>query len=79
MFGPQPHGTTYVCIWELSLDALKASLSATEANVLLAAVNAFQMNFADLLNAPATEHALSVDPDGKCPGAPRTFCAKTMR
>ncbi|KAL4251310.1 hypothetical protein ABKN59_005668 [Abortiporus biennis] len=63
LFGAQPHTTTYVCIWEIHVGAVKAVLSAAEARILLAASTAFKLNFSDPLNSPAAEYALPADPD----------------
>ncbi|KAG6911117.1 hypothetical protein DXG01_003857 [Tephrocybe rancida] len=64
LFGPQPRTATYICIWEINLGATKALLSAAEGRLLAAAGNAFRLNFADALNAPADEYILPLDPDG---------------
>jgi hypothetical protein len=66
LFGPQPRTATYVCIWEVHLGSFKAVLSAWEARVLLAAGNAFRLNFKDSVNAPAVEFAVPVEPDSEC-------------
>jgi hypothetical protein len=64
LFGPLPRTITYVCIWEISIGALKAALSAKDAGILSSAANAFRLNFVDASNAPATEHLLPEYPDG---------------
>ncbi|KAI0958666.1 hypothetical protein AcV7_004416 [Taiwanofungus camphoratus] len=63
LFGPQPHASTYVCIWEVHLGDVKACLSAYEGRLLYAAGTSFGLNFSDSLNAPANEYALPPDPD----------------
>ncbi|KZT72059.1 hypothetical protein DAEQUDRAFT_664662 [Daedalea quercina L-15889] len=65
LFGPQPRTATYVCIWEIHLGSLKASLSAYQARLVSAAGSSFGVNFSDPFNAPAKEFALPVDPDGR--------------
>jgi hypothetical protein len=65
LFGPQPRTAVYVCIWEIALGHVKASMSANQAKTLAAAGNAFRYNFVDLVNAPAENFAVAVDPDGK--------------
>lgn len=65
LFGPQPHASTYVCIWEVHLGDVKACLSAYEGRLLYAAGTSFGLNFSDSLNAPANEYALPPDPDGQ--------------
>ncbi|KAJ3553006.1 hypothetical protein NM688_g3848 [Phlebia brevispora] len=63
LFGPQPHTTTYLCIWEIHAGAIKASLGTWEARVLKAATRAFGLNFTDPLNAPAAEYEIPSPPD----------------
>ncbi|THH20420.1 hypothetical protein EW146_g951 [Bondarzewia mesenterica] len=63
LFGPQPRTSTYVCIWEISIGDIKGMLSVFEARVLQAAMDAFSLNFSDVLNAPAAEYAIPLDPD----------------
>ena len=47
---------------------MKGLLSATQGRTLQCAIDAFTMNFKDLINAPAAEFALPLDPDGRhCP------------
>ena len=64
LFGPQPRTLAYVCIWEIVVGNVKASLSAHEAKALLAAGNTFRLNFVDLVNSPAAEYLPPADPDG---------------
>ncbi|KAF9475774.1 hypothetical protein BDN70DRAFT_996181 [Pholiota conissans] len=63
LFGPQPRTATYICIWEIAIGKVKASLTAQEAQILVAAANSFIINFVDLLNAPAEEFMPVVDLD----------------
>lgn len=65
LFGPQPRTATYVCIWEIALGSVKASMSANDVTLLTAAANAFRSNFVDVVNAPADEFMPAVDPDGE--------------
>lgn len=68
LFGPQPHTTTYVCIWEIQISSVKAILSSLKARILAAVGSSFGHGFIDPLNAPASEFAIPTDPDGKlCP------------
>ena len=53
-----------MCIWEIVVGNVKASLSAHEAKALLAAGNTFRLNFVDLVNSPAAEYLPPVDLDG---------------
>ncbi|CAL1706934.1 unnamed protein product [Somion occarium] len=63
LFGPQPHTSTYVCIWEIQLLSVKGILSTLKARILQAAGSAFGFGFSDPLNAPAAEFAIPSDPD----------------
>ncbi|KAK7053326.1 Macrophage colony-stimulating factor 1 receptor [Paramarasmius palmivorus] len=63
LFGPPPRNLTYVCIWEIFLGRLNACLSASDAFILAAAGNAFRVNFADVLNAPAADYTPALLPD----------------
>jgi hypothetical protein len=54
-----------MCIWEIHVGKIKSFLSTVEGRILVAAGNAFRANFADVLNAPAKQHNLPLDPDGK--------------
>ena len=65
LFGPQPRTAVYLCIWEVTFGDIKASMSANQSEILLAASNAFRYNFIDLVNAPAQDFAIALDPDGK--------------
>lgn len=65
LFGPLPRTTTYVCIWEIRIGAVKTVISARDAAILSAAGNAFRLNFVDASNAPAAEHIVPEPPDGK--------------
>ncbi|KAJ7287460.1 hypothetical protein C8J57DRAFT_1431026 [Mycena rebaudengoi] len=63
LFGPLPRTTTYVCIWEIRIGAVKTVISARDAAILSAAGNAFRLNFVDASNAPAAEHIVPEPPD----------------
>ncbi|KAI0829807.1 hypothetical protein BC628DRAFT_1477689 [Trametes gibbosa] len=63
LFGPRPATSTYVCIWEIRVGDVKASLSPYEIAVLSSVGSAFGLNFSDPLNAPAKEYAIPSDPD----------------
>ncbi|KAH9485425.1 Protein CSF1 [Psilocybe cubensis] len=63
LFGPQPRTATYVCMWEISVGKVKASLTANDANVLASAIHSFRLNFVDVVNAPAHDFMPAVDPD----------------
>ncbi|KAK2463228.1 hypothetical protein APHAL10511_004883 [Amanita phalloides] len=63
LFGPQPRTATYVCIWALQLGQVRTVLSASDARILVAAGNAFHVNFVDLFNAPSSEFLPNIEPD----------------
>ncbi|EJD02702.1 uncharacterized protein FOMMEDRAFT_146573 [Fomitiporia mediterranea MF3/22] len=63
LFGPQPHTTTYVCIWSISIGDVKGSLSTMEAQILLAAGKSFGHGFVDPFNAPAAEYVVPAERD----------------
>ncbi|KAL0956539.1 hypothetical protein HGRIS_002680 [Hohenbuehelia grisea] len=63
LFGPQPRTATYVCIWEVQVGAVKGILSAWDGQILVAALNAFRLNYIDAANAPAAEDLSPADPD----------------
>ncbi|KAI0368271.1 hypothetical protein BV20DRAFT_969313 [Pilatotrama ljubarskyi] len=63
LFGPRPATSTYVCIWEIHLGDVKATINAYEARLLSCVGSSFGINFSDPLNAPAKEYAIPSDPD----------------
>ncbi|KIK67374.1 hypothetical protein GYMLUDRAFT_156567 [Collybiopsis luxurians FD-317 M1] len=63
LFGPVPRTITYLCLWEIYVGSVKASLSASQAAVLQAAGRTFGINFTDSLNAPADDYQIGVYPD----------------
>ncbi|KAL6305048.1 hypothetical protein BKA93DRAFT_731948 [Sparassis latifolia] len=63
LFGPRPRTSTYVCVWEIHVGHIRGLLSAYEGRLLSAAGTSFGLNFTDVLNAPAKEFALPLDPD----------------
>jgi hypothetical protein len=65
LFGPQPRTSTYICVWEICLGHIKAVLSASEGRILAAAGTSFRLNFLDMANAPASEYAIPMEPDGE--------------
>lgn len=52
-------------MWEITLGHVKASMTANQAKILAAAGNALRYNFVDLVNAPAENFAVVLDPDGE--------------
>jgi hypothetical protein len=67
IFGPQPHVHTYVCIWEIKVGDVKASMSYGDVQAAVAAGKSFVFNFADAANAPAAELLPELAPDGQLP------------
>jgi len=65
LFGPQPKTSTYLCIWEIHVGRVKSCLSTPQANAVLAALKSFDFGFDDVLDAPAEEVSLPLDPDGE--------------
>ena len=65
LFGPQPNTSTYICIWEIHVGRVKSCLSTPQANVVIAALKSFDSGFDDVLDAPAKEVSLPIDPDGE--------------
>ncbi|PPQ63980.1 hypothetical protein CVT24_009409 [Panaeolus cyanescens] len=63
LFGPKPRTATYLCIWEIRVGSVKTMMTIADLNRLLPISDAFRLNFIDVLNAPANDFALSVDPD----------------
>jgi hypothetical protein len=64
LFGPPPRHTTYICIWEIDVGAVKGSITPQEAQGISLALSSFGLSFEDELNAPAEELTIPVDPDG---------------
>lgn len=65
LFGPQPKTLTYLCVWEIHVGRVKSYLSTPQANVIAAALRTFDSGFDDVLDAPAKEVSLPLDPDGR--------------
>lgn len=65
LFGPQPKTSTYLCIWEIHAGRVKSCLSMPQASVAVAALRLFDSGFDDVLDAPAKEVSLPLDPDGE--------------
>ncbi|KAF9241526.1 hypothetical protein BU15DRAFT_87119 [Melanogaster broomeanus] len=63
LFGPQPRTRTYVCVWEVALGHVKALLSLLDSRIILAAVDALRIHYTDIVNAPASDFSVPLDPD----------------
>jgi len=72
LFGPPPRNTTYACIWEIDVGAIKGSITPQEAQGIYLAVSSFSLSFEDELNAPAEDLVTPVDPDGN--GSSKSTC-----
>jgi hypothetical protein len=63
LFGPQPHATTYLCLWELTAPRITAFLSPEFISIIQASISAVIYNFTDLENAPASFYIPKTPPD----------------
>lgn len=63
LFGPQPKGTTYVCLWELSIGHISAFLSPEFKDTLAAVGSAVGYNYTDRDNAPSAVYIAKTPPD----------------
>ena len=66
LFGPQPHATAYVCIWEIRLGSMRWTTTTSEAYIMMHAFRVFGNGYTDAFNAPAAEYATPGEPDGVC-------------
>ena len=66
LFGPQPHTSTYVCVWDIKAGKIQGSITMKEARLLSAVVLSFKLGYIDAFNAPAQEFIVEVDRDGEC-------------
>lgn len=63
LFGPQPKGTTYICLWELSFGHVSAFLTPTFTDTLAAVGSAVGYNYTDRDNAPSAVYLAKTPPD----------------
>ncbi|KAF8554692.1 hypothetical protein OG21DRAFT_1508579 [Imleria badia] len=63
LFGPPPRTHTYVCVWEIALGHVKTITTPLESRALLAVADVFRIHFTDVVNAPASEFSVPLDPD----------------
>lgn len=63
LFGPQPKGTTYVCLWELSIGHISAFLTPEFKDTLAAVGSAIGYNYTDRDNAPSDVYIAKTPPD----------------
>ncbi|KAG8862253.1 hypothetical protein FRB96_001832 [Tulasnella sp. 330] len=63
LFGPQPHTSTYLCIWDIQLGSLQGVLSPWLVTGLSRAGRAIATNYTDAVNAPDKGFELPEDPD----------------
>ncbi|KAK8844716.1 hypothetical protein IAR55_006566 [Kwoniella newhampshirensis] len=72
LFGPQPHATTYLCLWEATIPRISAFLNPVLLSTLGAVGKAVGYTFEDPDNAPASIFVPKSPPD-----APRGLCFDT--
>jgi hypothetical protein len=65
LFGPQPHGTTYLCLWEIAIPKVSAFLTPAFLATLRSSVAAVAFNFSDKENAPTDIYIPVTPPDGE--------------
>lgn len=65
LFGPQPHGTTYLCLWEVELPKVSAFLTPAFLSTVRSSVTAVAFNFSDKENAPTDIYIPATPPDGE--------------
>ncbi|KAI5121559.1 hypothetical protein M0805_000740 [Coniferiporia weirii] len=63
LFGPQPHATAYVCIWNIHVGNIKGFVTTMEGQVLSLVGKAFTHGFSDPFNAPDSEFMGIADHD----------------
>ncbi|KIM31189.1 hypothetical protein M408DRAFT_327476 [Serendipita vermifera MAFF 305830] len=63
LFGPRPQTATYVCIWEIGVGDISATIAPPDIAKIGAVLTSFQLNFKDELNAPAQEFMPALYPD----------------
>lgn len=65
LFGPQPHTSTYVCIWSIQMGKIKGFINVHEGQILALSVGSFLHGFNDPFNAPSEEYQQSPLRDGE--------------
>ncbi|WVW81321.1 hypothetical protein I302_103312 [Kwoniella bestiolae CBS 10118] len=63
LFGPQPHATTYLCLWEIVIPKVSAFLSPDLVAVLQAAGRSMGYTFSDPENGPSEIYVPKTPPD----------------
>ncbi|KAI0074167.1 hypothetical protein K474DRAFT_1774197 [Panus rudis PR-1116 ss-1] len=63
LYGPQPHTTTYLCIWEIKVGNIRGILSCLQGRILQASGSTLGLTYGDPLNAPAAGFAIPPEPD----------------
>lgn len=71
LFGPQPHATTYLCLWEAVISRITAFVTPSFLVTLQHSISAVAYNFSDQENAPTKMYIPQSAPDGESSG--RTF------
>lgn len=65
LFGPQPRGATYLCLWEATLPSVMATVTPAFMVHLRQSVKAVIYGFVDEENAPTKLYMPASDPDGE--------------
>ena len=52
-----------MCLWEIALGHVKIFATPLESRVLLVVIDVLQEQFTDVVNAPANEFSVPIDPD----------------
>ncbi|KZO94333.1 hypothetical protein CALVIDRAFT_517511 [Calocera viscosa TUFC12733] len=52
LFGPQPRTSTYLCLWEMSIGALRGCVPLAFASCMMASMQAISYTFSDVANSP---------------------------
>ncbi|EJT99737.1 hypothetical protein DACRYDRAFT_101324 [Dacryopinax primogenitus] len=63
LFGPQPRTATYLCLWEMSIGALRGCVPLSFASCLNASMQAISYTFSDVANSPDPSLDVAVSSD----------------
>ncbi|KZT51915.1 hypothetical protein CALCODRAFT_521058 [Calocera cornea HHB12733] len=63
LFGPQPRTSTYLCLWEMSIGALRGCVPLSFASCMMASMQAISYTFSDVANSPDPSLDPSTDTD----------------
>lgn len=65
LFGPQPRGTTYLCLWEIFIPKVTACLTPMFLSTIRSSITAVAFNYSDKENAPTDIYIPTTPPDGE--------------